>query len=153
MTALPSSVELTVSLDGQPIADMLVTLTFTVTRKNRYDVVVGPSGIDGTILVGRDEILAWADQETSVAQMDFAGLKTNFAGTILATPVGVAEIQPMLEAHRVYETVMQFPPHYRDNVIRAGERLKPLAGRTLSVRGTLLPDAGDIVLSAASVIV
>jgi hypothetical protein len=153
MIGLPASMELIVRGDGRPVAGMLVTLSFWMTKKNRHAYLAGPSDDDGRIHVRRDDVVNWAREETSVFQMDYAGLESHFAGKIEATPVGPAEIEPILKGHYLYETALKFPSNYRDNAIRAGEKLRELTGCNLNVEVRLPPEAQEIVAFANSIVV
>ena len=101
---VPSKLEITIIVGGQPTTGMLVMLKFFTARKNPYQLVFGPSNEQGKIEVSRDQILSEARKTADLFPMDHWNIEVDWSGVLQVTPMNRESLGRALSAMRLFHT-------------------------------------------------
>lgn len=112
---LPEKLLLTVSADGQPLADMLVKLEFSMSAKNPHHMVFGPSDAAGQISITADQMSTEAKNTQDLFLMDYDRLETGWTGRLKVRAMNLPMIKRALAAYHTFGSD-QYAPGYENNL-------------------------------------
>jgi hypothetical protein len=121
MIQIPDRITCQASIDGQPVAGVLITARFGVTHKNAYSFIFGPTNDEGVAELSKSEIIESADKELELAMMDFNPLEGAFNGIITLRPMSREDIERAIDAYDFYKESAEYPKGYRQTLQQALE--------------------------------
>jgi hypothetical protein len=130
---LPEQIEVSVSVDGKPLGGVLIHLTIVTTFKNDFVLLFGPTGVDGKLVISRDEMIREALREQELFIMDYGDPEIHFSGVVLVAVFGKDAIKKAIDVYPDFKDAFEFPPGYLDRLHRAQEILENLADQKISV--------------------
>jgi hypothetical protein len=110
---LPESLEISVTLDGQPCAGVAVTVGLVATRKNDFTSVWGLSDRLGKIIVSGRDLLDEAKESAKLFIMDYGDPERDFSGKIRLRVMRKEDIDGALKAYEQYSPHISYRPGYR----------------------------------------
>ena len=112
MKAIPERLICQATLEGKPVAGVLIHAGFGVEEKNPYGFIFGPTNHDGCVIITREEVLKRADAELAMAMMDFVPLKGGFTGTITLKVLDKDGIGRAIQAYQSFHKFTYYPSGY-----------------------------------------
>lgn len=134
---LPDTLEIFCHADDRPRSDLLVMVTLTMSQKNPFHLIFGPTDSAGKLVVVKAQLELGMTSTAEVFPSDYAG-PAAFAGEIHVGPLGLPQIQAALRAHDMYQAVVAYPTDYRTMLKNAWESLYQHGAKRIEIRKVLV---------------
>jgi hypothetical protein len=129
---IPDDIQVVISAGGQPLAQMLVALTFATSKKNSFHFAFGPSDAHGNIRVNRAQILAEAQKDREFFLMDYAELEGAWTGSLVVTPMNREAIGRARSAFQRFHPHYPYREYYKENLDVADAALAQIPNMELT---------------------
>ena len=130
---LPEQIEVTVKADGKPLEGVLIQLSILTTFKNDFVLIFGPTGVDGKLIINRDEMITQARRDQELFIMDYGDPEIDFSGELLVSVFGKEAIKRAIDVYPLFKDAFEFPTGYLTQLHRALEILENLPDQKISV--------------------
>lgn len=121
--ALPSRLELSLSLRDQPLPGGWVFVDLPMYRKNSYRLFFGPTDDAGVVVITRQELAERVHETNSVFPMDYIGLGPDWTGEVSLRPVNLQAIEQLRTGFATWESAGFYPSDFLDQMDALEQRL------------------------------
>jgi hypothetical protein len=146
---LPEHIEVTVKAGGEPLEGLLIQLSILTTFKNNFVLLFGPTGVDGKLIINRDEMITQALRDQELFMMDFGDPEIHFSGELLVSVFGKEAIARAINVYPDFKDVYEFPTGHLDQLHRAFQILANLGDQEISV-DVVNEEAGNVLIRVKS---
>ena len=144
--SIPNSFRITSDADGVAASGILVLVTVKMSRKNHFQLIVGPSDTNGQITVSRTAIHSEIALIQDRFPMDYASVSDAFAGQLEIRPLTLRQIQSAIDACQQWHGIATFPGGHLDRLTEGLNVLKAINPHRISV---VIDDISTTVPSAS----
>jgi hypothetical protein len=138
--------------DGKPLQGLLIMLSLEITRKNRFNIILGPSNREGKVEVSRKDLEREVARTQKMFPMDYDDL-SSFKEEIHVSAMSLDHVESSLAAYELYHDCGEYPSGYREKLANACTTLKGLQAKRLDVKVTPMPRRGSSRIITRSVMV
>ena len=110
-------------LNRAPAGGLQVSLTLRMSRKNDFQLIVGPSDEAGALSVSWQEIEEDCRATKSFFLIDYWDLRAGFTGEIEMWPLSLDEVNGALAAYQQFKEFTSYPPDYEAGLLRTRDIL------------------------------
>jgi len=125
--------------DHLPIMGMFILLRAKTDYKNSFSFLFGPSDREGNILISWKEMVKQANETAQFWIMDFGNFEKTFIGELEVGFADEERLKRALKAYCEYKDSFAFPPGYEENLRRAMEIARGLAGTQIKCNHQFVP--------------
>jgi hypothetical protein len=142
---LPDRLIVTGRADGKPLSGLLILLSIVMTRKNDFNMVLGPTGPKGVIQVSKKKMEEEIKRSLEMFPMDYEAMSL-FAGELSLSAMNLLQIDSALNAYDLFHAASEhpYPKGYRKKLETAWSRLYRLAPKRLDVEVTVHPKSSTV---------
>jgi hypothetical protein len=148
---IPDQLTAIVSANGKPLQGLLVMVSLEMSRKNRFNIVFGPSNEKGTIEISKLQIENEVAKTRKMFPVDYEDL-SSFKGTITVGVMSSGQVNSALNAYDQYRCSASYPPSYREKLETARRTLNGLGSKKLNVKVTTQRSNGKTRIITRSVV-
>jgi hypothetical protein len=145
MTSLPDKLCCVVTLNGNPVKDMMLSAEFRTARKNPYSILFGPTNREGCACLDRATIILQSDSQMNLALMDFDLLDKVFTGIVCVSIMREQNLQNALRAFKLYKSVVIFSDHYENDLKTALAAVRNTNSSKCSVHAKVEPSTVSVL--------
>jgi hypothetical protein len=139
--ALPSRLEIFLSLRDQALAGGWVFVDLPMYRKNSYRLFFGPTDDDGLVVITREELAEQARKTNNFFVMDYVGLGPDWTGEVSLRPVNLQAIEQVRTGFATWESAGFYPSDFLEQMDALEQRLTLVPADT-KLKLALLSDPG-----------
>jgi hypothetical protein len=148
---IPDQLTAIVSANRKALRGLFVMVSLEMSRKNRFNIVFGPSNEKGMIEISKLEIENEVVKTREMFPMDYEDL-SSFKGTITVSVMGSGQVESALNAYDQYHRSASYPSSYREKLETARMTLNGLGSRKLEVKVTPQRSNGKTRIITRSVV-
>jgi hypothetical protein len=141
---LPRILHVRSTLDGSALAGAWVRATLVVSRKNYFDLLIGPTNQEGEALITRDQMIDQVEATRNLLLMDYTGI-SYWTGVIRLVVMNAAGLSALLEAVELWGVSPGLEKKELAALRQFAEFLESRAGATLDVAAWTEPAEAAIL--------
>jgi hypothetical protein len=143
---LPEELTIVASAGREPLAGAWVRATLTMTRKNDFNLLVGPTDSEGRVIATRADLTSQMTQIRDLFLMDYAGPEA-WDGSIRVAVLSRDDVETALSAFDVWGTTVGIRSQSELQQFRQFETvLKGLEGQEFHVDVFARPSGAAVVV-------
>lgn len=147
---LPQEVHCKVTCDGNPVSRLALMAILKTSRKNEYDIFMGPTTENGYAHLLRDQILSYAAAKIESAMMDYCLIEKVFTGRMSVHVMTAAELKAALEGYEIYKDYFPFPRGYVHMLRDSMAVVEHLGYERLAIEATVVPESIELTIGDPS---
>src|SRR5260370_28045371 len=121
-----------------------------MTRKNRFNIILGPSSREGKVEVSRKDLEREVARTQKMFPMDYDDL-SSFKEEIHVSAMSLDQVESSLAAYKLYHDCCEYPSGYSERLETARATLSGLGPKRLDVKVTPTPRRGSSRIITRSV--
>jgi len=134
MNEIPERLICQATLNGKPVVGVMIHAGFGVIAKNAYHFIIGPTNHDGCVVITKDEVLKYADEQSKFGLMDYVNLRGGFSGEISLKVVNPAELVAALAAYDTFRMYAWYKPRYKENLEAALQKPETQSASEIKIK-------------------
>jgi len=139
--ALPSRLEISLSLRDEPLVGGWLFVDLPMYRKNSYRLFFGPTDDGGVVVITREQLAEQARETNNFFVMDYVGLGPDWTGEVSLRPVNLQAIEGFRTGFATWESAGFYPRDFLEQMDALAQRLTAAPADTV-IKLALLSDPG-----------